>query len=112
MKNLKLKLGLQVQKLRKQAKLSQAKLAEKAGLSVESISRLERGVQLPSIEAFHRLSLALGVPFSELFQITLNKKESDLDSLSQRFRALIHDRSAKEGEMVLDVIAKIFETYR
>lgn len=111
MKELKRKIGLQVQKLRKQAKLSQAKLSEKMDLSVESISRLERGVQLPGIETFYRLSQALGVPFSEIFQITLNKKESDLDSLSQRFRALMRDRKISEGELALDVMAKVFDEY-
>ena len=111
MKELKRKIGLQVQKLRKQAKLSQANLSEKTDLSVESISRLERGVQLPGIETFYRLSQALGVPFSELFQITLNKKESELDSLSQRFRALLRGRKTSEGDMALDVMARVFEEY-
>ena len=111
MKELKRKIGLQVQKLRKQAKLSQANLSEKTDLSVESVSRLERGVQLPGIETFYRLSHALGVPFSEFFQITLNKKESELDSLSQRFRALLRGRKTSEGDMALDVMARVFEEY-
>ncbi len=111
MKELKAEIGKQLKKLRKQAGVSQNRLSELADLSVESISRLERGVQLPGIETFHRLAQALGVPFSEFFQISLDKKESDLDILTQRFRALMRDRTATEGEMVLDVMARVFEEY-
>ena len=111
MKELKAEIGKQLKKLRKQAGVSQNRLSELADLSVESISRLERGVQLPGIETFHRLAQALGVPFSEFFQISLDKKESDLDILTQRFRALMRDRDTAEGEMALDVMARVFEEY-
>ncbi len=111
MKELKAKIGQQVKKLRKQAGVSQVRLSEQANLSVESISRLERGVQLPGVETFYRLAKALGVPFSEFFQISLDKKESDLDVLTQRFRALMRDRGTKEGKMALDLMARVFETY-
>jgi len=111
MNELKRKIGLQVKTLRKQVKLSQAKLAEKSELSVESISRLERGVQLPGIETFYRLSKALGVPFSEFFQISLTKEESELDSLAKRFRSMMRNRKMSEGELALDVMARVFDEY-
>ena len=111
MKELKVQLGKQLKKLRKQAGVSQNRLSEMADLSVESISRLERGVQLPGIETFHRLTQALGVPFSEIFQISFDKKESEQDILIQRFRILMRDRKTSEGDLALDVMAKVFDEY-
>ncbi len=65
--DLKTQLGRRVAELRLRAQLTQAQLAERLGVATETISRLERGVVLPSLETMNDLAAALGVDLSELF---------------------------------------------
>lgn len=53
--------------LRQAAGLTQEKLAEKSGYSVEFISMVERGVNAPSIEGCGRIANALRVSVKDLF---------------------------------------------
>ena len=53
---------------RRQAALSQEKLAEKADLSTVFISRIERGKESPSVDNLVKISRALGVRVRDLFE--------------------------------------------
>jgi len=64
---IKKRLGQRIAELRKDAGLSQEKLAEKADYSVEFISFVERGINAPSIEGCARLAQALDIPLKDLF---------------------------------------------
>ena len=64
--SLKLGLGLRVQAARRRARLTQEALAEKIGRTPESISNIERGLQLPTIETLADLARVLSVPLPEL----------------------------------------------
>lgn len=59
-------LGESVRNARKEAGLSQEKLAEKADLSAVFISRIERGVESPSVDNLLKIAKALGVRVSDL----------------------------------------------
>ena len=59
-------LGEAVRNKRKQAGFSQEKLAEKAGLSTVFISRIERGIESPSVDNLLKVAKALGVRVSDL----------------------------------------------
>jgi len=55
--------------LRQAAKLTQAKLAEKSGYSVEFISLVERGINAPSVEGCERIAKTLHVSVKDLFDL-------------------------------------------
>ena len=59
-------LGESIRKHRKRTKMSQEKLAEKAGLHPVYIGKVERGEQWVSLHALLRISAALGVRISEI----------------------------------------------
>lgn len=59
--------GKRIKQIRKAVKLTQESLAEKAGLSVEYISRLERGVSQPSFKTFEALAKSLNVNAKDFF---------------------------------------------
>jgi transcriptional regulator with XRE-family HTH domain len=59
-------LGESVRVKRKKLGFSQEKLAEKAGLSTVFISRIERGVESPSVDNLVKISKALGVRLRDL----------------------------------------------
>jgi transcriptional regulator with XRE-family HTH domain len=55
-----LKVGGVLREAREQQGLSQRRLALRAGTSQDAISRIERGVEAPTLERFGQLLLALG----------------------------------------------------
>jgi transcriptional regulator with XRE-family HTH domain len=59
-------LGEAVRTKRKQAGFSQEKLAEKADLSTVFISRIERGIESPSVDNLVKVARALGVQARDL----------------------------------------------
>ena len=59
-------LGEAIRIRRKQSKLSQEKLAEKANLHPVYISAVERGVKTISMDALMRIAKALGVKMRDL----------------------------------------------
>lgn len=58
--------GRVLHRCRKNAKLSQEELADRAGLDRTHISRLERGVQQPTIATLIELAIALDVPAADI----------------------------------------------
>jgi transcriptional regulator with XRE-family HTH domain len=61
-------LGQRIRRIRKQQRLSLRSLAEKADLSINAISLIERGENSPTISSLHRLANALEVPIAAFFQ--------------------------------------------
>lgn len=59
-------LGESLRTKRKDAGFSQEKLAEKADLSAVFISRIERGVESPSVDNLVKLAKALGIRVGDL----------------------------------------------
>jgi transcriptional regulator with XRE-family HTH domain len=58
------RLGQEIRRLRKERRLSQTELAEKADVALMTISRIERGEHDPHIRTLGRITRALGVsPF-------------------------------------------------
>jgi transcriptional regulator with XRE-family HTH domain len=67
MTTIKKKFGVRLFQLRNKAGMTQARIAEKTNLSVDSISRIERGERAPSLESIEKISNALKIRMSELF---------------------------------------------
>lgn len=65
---LKLSVGLRVRAARRQARLTQEQLAEKIKRTPESVSNIERGQQLPSLETLAELARVLKVPIVDFFE--------------------------------------------
>ena len=59
--------GLRVKELRKQAGITQEKLAEMVEVSCDYIGLIERGLRSPSFQIIERLAKSLGVRVEELF---------------------------------------------
>ena len=70
-KELGMKIAANLKKLRKQRKLSQKALAEKAGLSYGSMKRFEQTGEI-SLESLLKIAIVLGetAPFESLFKPT------------------------------------------
>lgn len=60
--------GLRVQSLRRRKGITQEKLAEEVGKSLDTVSNIERGFSSTRIETAAQLAEALGVSLAELFE--------------------------------------------
>lgn len=69
-------LGQRVRRARKKAKLTQAKLAEKVGVSIPTISHIETGTNKVSLELFVSIANALNVTPDELILDSVPKLAS------------------------------------
>jgi transcriptional regulator with XRE-family HTH domain len=61
-------LGEAIREARRDAGYSQEKLAEKADLSTVFISRIERGIESPSMDNVVKIARALGVRVKDLVE--------------------------------------------
>lgn len=68
MASLRKRFGQRVRTLRKRAGLTQEELAGQAGISVDFLSLVERGVNAPSFETLEKLADALGIAPKDLFE--------------------------------------------
>lgn len=68
MKDMEKRLGQRIRELRKERRMSQTELAEKAGVALMTISRLERGEHDPHMRTLWRIARSLGVPVVELIR--------------------------------------------
>lgn len=92
--DLAVRLAEQVRRLRIQAGLTQAELAARAGVTVETIARLERVLRgrlsanaNPSLETMERIGTALGVEVAELLSAPGKQKPKD-DRLASVLRGV------------------------
>lgn len=60
--------GQRIRHLREQRNLSLRALAEQCGLSINAISKIERGENSPTVASLHLLASALSVPITEFFR--------------------------------------------
>ncbi len=92
-----------IQKLRKERNMSQAMLAEKAGLKPPAISQYESGVRSPNFESLVKLSNALGVPGDYLLVGQEAAVREDVgDSLSRLIAHIAGMLPFDKRELLLD----------
>ena len=98
------RLGQRVADLRRRAELTQAQLAERLGVAVETISRLERGTVIPSLSRLALLAEALSVPLTDLFTQPRGARQKAEDRLA----AALRRQSAEDIELIADLALRIF----
>ncbi len=97
-KNTGLKLGSLLKRLRVEAKLSQAELARRAGLSSGYTGLLERGLRNPSLSVMCSISEVLGVELYVWFG------DGEKSPRSPEFRALFESAPSYMRQAVLEVL--------
>lgn len=82
-------LGAHIAKLRKERGLTQFELASMVGVAFETISRLERGVSMPSVKTLEAISKALTVRLKDLFDFEGEEKRIDFTKDEKELRKLL-----------------------
>jgi transcriptional regulator with XRE-family HTH domain len=108
MATIKKKFGVHLFQLRNAAGMTQSRLAEITGLSVDSISRIERGERAPSLESIEKISNALKVRSSELLNFECEEIAALSESPSESLELwkLLRSQRPKQVKKIIE-IAKI-----
>lgn len=78
MADIKILFGKRVKKFRQRAKLSQEELAEKIGIAVTNMGKIERGESFVTANTLEKLACVLGVEVKELFDFEAYKSIDDM----------------------------------
>jgi transcriptional regulator with XRE-family HTH domain len=77
-------LGNRLRDLRRQQGLSLRALAEKSGLSANTLSLIENGKTSPSVATLQQIALALSIPITSFFEMKVNRDPVIYTSKKQR----------------------------
>ena len=69
------KIGKLISKLRKEKELTQEQFAEKMGVSINAVSKWERGLSFPDVSLMKKVCTELGISVEELINGELDKSE-------------------------------------
>ena len=100
--------GEHVRSLRRERGLTQEVLAERSGLSVEAVGRIERGAFSPTLDTIEKLSRGLEAGFDELFRHFQDDRPDRVVELCQFLSGL----SNREVEKVWHILQILFDSSR
>lgn len=106
------RLGNKVAEFRLAHGLTQAQLAEKVDMSVETISRLERGVTIPSLKTLEHVAKTLKTPVGQFFEFSGTSPKSqayeqELVKLNALLRTLSHKKLSQVHKILKLVLKEI-----
>jgi transcriptional regulator with XRE-family HTH domain len=100
--------GANLRHHRKAGRLTQADLAEQVGLSMEMISKIERGVAAPSFSTIERLAEVLEVPEGAFFGVGLivtpQRERTHILSKIQTKLSKMNEDQLIRGDKMLDAL--------
>lgn len=110
-KNVEKLIGEQIAKIRKERELTQSQLAEMIDVSTETISRLERGVSIPSLKTLENISKALHSSLKDLFDFEYPQKAKGtlIEQEAAKLMAYIKTKKAADIKMSYRILRGIFE---
>lgn len=84
-------IGQAIAKYRKQAGLSQEQLAEALGIGYEAVSRMERGVVIPTVDRLIHIAEIVNCPTTELLTQSSPRPSDEVVHLHQLLCSLSHE---------------------
>jgi len=99
--------GERIRAYRKNAGLTQEKLAEKAELHHTYVGQLERGEKNATLETIEKIAGALNLPLEVLFEAIITGKTDN--AIAKEAYALFTSLSEKEQQSLLNLIKKTVE---
>jgi transcriptional regulator with XRE-family HTH domain len=99
------RIAIRIRHIRTRQGLTQEELAAGAERSVDAVSNIERGINIPSLDTLERIATVLGVPLSELFEAEGSEDESRI-----RLLAALADAGRQLDDRTLAVAVTLVET--
>jgi len=101
------RIGRNIKQARQRAGLTQNQLAEALEVESVTVSRIETGAQLPSIERLDRIAATLGTELSILVA-----DHAKPDSAGKLYGEAVRELPAREKEFLYGFVAQYVEHYR
>jgi len=102
-------IGISIARIRKDRELTQAQLAEMIDTTVETISRLERGISIPSLKTIEKIGKALHVHIKDILDFDYPSfKESSLRE-GEKLLAYLQTKRPEDIRMCYRILKNIFE---
>lgn len=98
-------IGARIRALRSAAKLTQAEVAEKAGLDASFFGQLERGANVPSLRSIYSIAAALSVEPADL--LPAPGKAKDRDPVIKALDAALERLPPRRRRFLLGVVRDI-----
>ena len=98
--------GQRIRNYRTQKGLSQEKLAELSGCHPTYIGQLERGEKNATLESIERITAALGITLSKLFE-KLGGQEDDTKDITLACYEFISAKSQEEQEQLYKILLEM-----
>lgn len=104
-------IGAQIARLRKDRQLTQERLAELIGVATETISRLERGVSIPSLKTLTRISQALHTHLKDILDFDYPLKVKDITGEEEiaQVVTLLKTKRIEDIKLGYQLLRNIFE---
>jgi quercetin dioxygenase-like cupin family protein/DNA-binding Xre family transcriptional regulator len=100
-------LGTTINKIRKEKKMTLVELAEKSGVALATLSRMENGKMTGTLESHMKICDALSVSLPELYKnLYPSKKAVDIQTKKSRTDVFIHDKKSSEEMLASKVLNK------
>jgi transcriptional regulator with XRE-family HTH domain len=99
--------GRKIRAIRKAAKLSREKLAERAGINSNYLGEIERGEKWPSLEIISSLAKVMNVSVGDFFDY--GSQEQNVNLLKAKLRHLLEDRGIAEIQRAHRILKALFE---
>lgn len=103
-------IGTQIAGIRKERAITQEQLAEIIDVTAETISRIERGVSIPSLKTLEKISKALHTSLKDLFDFEYRQKPiSASEKESAKLLSYLNTKKADDIKMSYNILKKMFE---
>lgn len=106
MSNITKRLGQRIRKYRTEQGLSQEKLAELSGCHPTYIGQIERGEKNATIESIEKISLALNISLSKLFE-NISIQENDSQSIPNECYEFLLGKTKEEQERLFHILLEM-----
>ena len=100
---------LKIRELRKSMKLTQSQFAELVNLSEDSIGKIERCVNVPTIETLYKITKALKMPIETFLPSSKEKTHKKFPPELEDLINYLRTRPAEDVRFIHEIAVKIFE---
>lgn len=100
---------LKIREIRKSMRLTQSQFAEIVDLSEDSIGKIERCVNVPTIETLYKIAKALKIPVETFLPSSKEKTHKKLPPELEALINYLRTRSAQDVRFIHEIAVKIFE---
>lgn len=103
--NLAIQIGRCIAKRRQEAHLTQEQVAESLGIGYEAVSRMERGITIPTVIRLVELAEIFGCGVDELLIETSTRAEEQ----SEQIRRMLIQLSEEDRQILMETLLRIYK---